>query len=93
VLSTKNSNQQDRKGDRPQHQLTVEQATAFQQLSQLRSDIEEQCQRVAIALNPIAESLINGGNVSPDMMNHVKAQILKAHLQLDDLMDLLDSLP
>jgi hypothetical protein len=43
-------------------------------------------------INPLAEALDNGGNVSLEIMNHVKAQILRAHLQLDDLEELLDSL-
>ena len=77
-------------GELPGQQLTGEQATAFQQLQRLQSDIERQGQRVAMAVNPIAEALNHGGNVSLEMMNHVKAQILLAHLQLDELEQLLD---
>ena len=62
-----------------------------QQLLRLQSAIEGQGHRVAMAVNPIAEALDKGGNVSLEMMNHVKAQILLAHLQLDELEQLLDS--
>ena len=61
-------------------------------LLRLQSDIEGQGHRLAMAINPIAEALDKGGNVSLEMMNHVKAQILLAHLQLDELEQLLDSL-
>jgi len=47
---------------------------------------------VAMAIGPIAEALNNGGSISPEVMNHVKAQILRAHLHLDDLEQLLASL-
>ena len=40
----------------------------------------------------LAEALDKGGNVSPEMISHVRAQILLAHLQLDDLERLLASL-
>ena len=63
-----------------------------QQLLRLQSAIEGQGHRVAMAVNPIAEALDKVGNVSLEMMNHVKAQILLAHLQLDELEQLLDSL-
>ena len=43
-----------------------------------------------MAVNPIAEALDKGGNVSPEMMNHARAQLLLAHLQLDELEQLLD---
>ena len=62
-----------------------------QQLLRLQSAIEGQGHRVAMAVNPIAEALDKGENVSLEMMNHVKAQILLAHLQLDELEQLLDS--
>ena len=91
MSSTENVNEQDIEDDPPGQQLTGEQATAFQQLLRLQSDIEGQGQRVAMAINPIAEALDKGGKVSPEMINHVKAQILLAHLQLDDLEQLLDS--
>jgi hypothetical protein len=45
-----------------------------------------------MAVNPIAEALDTGGNISPEVMNHVKAQILQSHLQLDDLEQLLVSI-
>ena len=79
-------------GELPGQQFTGEQPTAFQQLLRLQSAIEGQGHRVAMAVNPIAEALDKGGNVSLEMMNHVKAQILLAHLQLDELEQLLDSL-
>jgi hypothetical protein len=87
-----NTNKQGMEDDPPGQLLTGEQATAFEQLLRLQSDIEGQAHRVAIALNPIAEALDKGGNVSREMMSHVKAQILRAHLQLDDLKQLLDSI-
>ena len=88
----KNSNEQGEEGELPEQPFTGEQATALQQLLRLQSDIEGQGRRVALAVNPIAEALDNGENVSLDMIHHVKAQILLAHLQLDDLEQLLDSL-
>ena len=91
MSNSENSNEQDMEDDLPGQQLTGEQATAFQQLLRLQSDIEGQGHRVAMAINPIAEALDKGGKVSPEMINHVKAQILLAHLQLDDLEQLLDS--
>ena len=92
MSSTENVNEQDIEDDPPGQQLTGEQATAFQQLLRLQSDIEGQCHRVAMALNPIAEALDKSGNISLEMMNHIKAQILLAHLQLDELEELLDSI-
>ncbi len=79
-------------GELPGQQFTGEQPTAFQQLLRLQSAIEGQGHRVAMAVNPIAEALDKGGNVSLEMMNHVKAQILLAHQQLDELEQLLDAL-
>ena len=92
MSSTENINEQGMEGDPPGQQFTGEQATAFEQLLRLQSDIEGQGHRVAMALNPIAEALDKDGNVSREMMSHVKAQILRAHLQLDDLEQLLDSI-
>ena len=92
MSNSESSNKQGMEGELLEQQLTGEQATAFQQLLCLQSDIEGQCHRVAMALNPIAETFDNGGNVSLEMMDHVKAQILRAHLQLDDLEELLDSI-
>lgn len=88
----KNINKQGLEGDPPGQQFTGEQATALQQLQGLLSDIEGQGYLLAIAVNSIAEALDKGENVSREMMNHVKAQILRAHLQLDDLEQLLDSI-
>ncbi len=92
MSDTRNSNEPGIEGELLEQQFTGEQATAFQQLLRFQSDIEGQGHLVAMALNPLAEALDNGGNVSLEIMNHVKAQILRAHLQLDDLEELLDSL-
>ncbi len=83
-------NVNEREDDPAGQQPTGEQATAFQQLLRLQSDIEGQGHRVAMAINPIAEALDKSGNVSLGMMIHIKAQILLAHLQLDELEQLLD---
>ena len=85
-------NKQGMEGELPGQQFTGEQVTASQQLLRLQSDIEGQGHRVAMAVNPIAEALDKDGNVSLEMMNHLKAQILLAHLQLDELRELLDSI-
>jgi len=66
--------------------------TALEQLLSRQREIEAQGQRVAMALTPIAEALEKGGYVSREMMTHAKTQILKAHLQLDDLKQVLDSM-
>jgi len=92
MSDTRNSNEPGMEGELLEQQFTGEQATAFQQLLRFQSDIEGQSHLVAMTLNPLAEALDNGGNVSLEIMNHVKAQILRAHLQLDDLEELLDSL-
>jgi hypothetical protein len=92
MSNIENINTQDMEGELLAQQFTGEQATASQQLLRLQSDTEGQGHRVAMAVNLIAETLDKGGNVSLEMMNHVKAQILKAHLQLDDLEQLLDSI-
>ncbi len=47
---------------------------------------------MARAVQPIAKALDIGGKVSLEMISHVKAQILRAHLQFDDLEEVLDSL-
>ena len=92
MSNIENINKQGMEGELPGQLFTGEQATAFEQLLRLQSDIEGQGQRVAMALNPIVEALNNGENVRLEMMNHVKAQILLAHLHLDDLEQLLDSI-
>lgn len=89
---SENTNEQEVEDDPPGQQLTGEQATTFQQLLRLQSEIEGQGHRVAMAIKPIAETLDKGGNVPLDIISHVKAQILLAHLQLDDLEELLDSI-
>ena len=92
MTNTESINKQRMEDDPPGQQITGEQATTFQQLLRLQSDIEGQGHRVAMAINPIAEALDKSGNVSLGMMTHIKAQILLAHLELDDLEQLLDSL-
>ena len=66
--------------------------TALEQLLCWQREIEAQGQRVVMALTPIAEVLSTKRNVSREMMIHAKTQILKAHLQLDDLKQVLDSM-
>ena len=68
------------------------QVTALQRLLRLQSDIEAQGHRVMMAVTPITAALANGENVSYEMRSHVKTQILKAHLQLDDLVQVIDAL-
>ena len=92
MSDTENINEQEMEDELPEQQFTGEQEMAFQQLLRLQSDVEGQGHRVAMAVKPIAEALDNGGNVSLEMMNHVKAQILLAHLQLDELEQLLDAI-
>ena len=92
MSNTENSNDQGREGELPGQQFSGEQVTALQQLLSYQSDIEGQGQRVAMAVGQIAEALNNGGYISPEVMNHVKAQILRAHMHLDDLEQLLASL-
>jgi len=92
MSNTENKKEQSMEGVQPGQQFIGEQATALQQLLRLQSDIERQGNQLAMALNPIAEALDKGGNVSFEMMNHVKAQILLAHLLLDDLEQLLNSI-
>jgi hypothetical protein len=92
MLNTENSNEQGMEDELPGQQLTGEQAAAFEHLLRLQSDIEEKIHLVVMAVNPIAEALSTGGNVSLEMMSHVKAQILQAHLQLDELEQLLASI-
>ncbi|OLD84734.1 MAG: hypothetical protein AUF64_00495 [Chloroflexi bacterium 13_1_20CM_54_36] len=75
-----------------QHKREDSQLTALEQLPSWQREIEAQSQRVAMALTPIAEVLSTKRNVSREMMIHAKTQILKAHLQLDDLKQLLDSM-
>ena len=89
---SENGKEQGMEDDPAGQQITGEQATALQQLLRLQRDIEWQCHRVAMAVNPIAEALDNGGSVSPEMMSHLKAQLLLTHLQLDELEQLLDSI-
>ena len=92
MSNSENINEQGMEGELPGQQFTSKQETAFQQLLRLQSDIEGQGHRVALAVNPIAEALDKGGSVSLEMMNHVKAQILLEHLQLDELEQLLNAM-
>ncbi len=92
ISNNENSNKLDREGEPPEQSFTGEQKTAFQQLLRLQRDIEGQGHRVARAVQPIAEALDRGGNISLEMISHIKAQILRAHLQFDDLEEVLDSL-
>jgi len=89
---SENSEEQAMEDEPPGQQITGEQATALHQLLRLQRDIEWQSHRVAMAVNPIAEALDKGGSVSPEMLNHARAQLLLAHLQLDELEQLLDSI-
>ena len=45
-----------------------------------------------MAVDLITAALSSGGTVTSEMMSHVKAQILKAHLQLEDLEQALNSI-
>ena len=92
MSNPENTSEQGMEDDPPGQQLTDVQATAYQQLLRLHSDIERQGQQVAKAIEPIAELLDKGGNVPLEMIRHAKAQILLAHLQLDDLELLLDTI-
>jgi hypothetical protein len=80
-----NGNEQERKAEFPGQQPTVE------QLRRLQRDIAEQSQQVTQTLNLIAEALDNGTTVSAETMSHAQAQILRLHLYLDDLTQLLGS--
>jgi len=92
MSNSENINEQGMEDDPLAQQLIDEQATTFQQLLRLQSDIEGQYHRMTMAINPVAEALDIGGNVSLEMISHAKAQILQAHLQLDDLEQLLNSI-
>jgi hypothetical protein len=92
MSNSENINEQGMEGELPGQQFTSKQETAFQQLLRLQSDIKRQGHLVTMAINPLVEALNNGGNVSLEMMNHVKAQILLAHLQLDELEQLLGAI-
>jgi hypothetical protein len=68
-----------------------EQLMAARQLLRLQSDIAGQGQRVALAVTAFVETLKKGGNISLETMDHVKAQIMLAHLQLDELEQVLSA--
>jgi hypothetical protein len=88
----KSDERQGMPGDPPGKPLSGEQATALQRLLSFQSHVEEQARQVALAAKRITEALGNGGDITPEMQSHVKAQILKAHLQLDDLEEWLGSI-
>ncbi len=92
MSNSENINEQGMEGELPGQQFTSKQETAFQQLLRLQSDIKRQGHLVTMAINPLVEALNNGGNVSLEMMNHVKSQILLAHLQLHELEHLLGAI-
>lgn len=72
--------------------LVCSPVTAVEQLLRLQSDIEGQGKPVALAITPIVEALDYGSNVSHEMLHHLEAHILRAHLQLDELEEFLDTL-
>ena len=92
MANSENITNQGMEDDPPGQLLTGEQATAFQQLLRFQSDIEGQGHRVAMAIKPIVEAIDKNGNVALEMISHVKAQILRTHLQLDELEELLDAI-
>lgn len=93
MANTEKSNEHEgMKSDPPGEPFVGEHATACQQLLRFKSDIERQGHQVARAVHAIADAIGNGEDVSLEMLTHVKAQILKAHLQLDDLEECLDSI-
>jgi hypothetical protein len=77
-------------GERTEQQFPEGQVTPVEQLLHLQSDIEGQGSQVAKAISPIAEALSKDRTVSLETLSHLKAQILLAHLQLDELTELLD---
>jgi hypothetical protein len=91
-MSSSNESNKPERGDLAGESLDFGKVTALQRLLRLQSDIEAQGHRVMMAVTQITAALANGENVSHEMRSHVKAQILKAHLQLDDLVQVLDSL-
>ena len=90
MSNTGNINEKDIKDEVPGQQAMGEQVSVHQRLLRLQSDIEEQGYRVKGAINQIVETIDNGRNISPETMNHLKVQILLAHMQLDELRELLD---
>ena len=86
MSNSQNGNGQGGKAELPGQQPSGEQVRRRQR------DIEEQSQQVRQALNLIAEVLDQGTNVSPETMSHAQAQILRLHLYLDDLTQLLGSI-
>lgn len=82
---------EDMKEDDPAGQQRIsKQALALGQLHRYQRDIADQAQRVSLAITTIAEALNTGSTLSPPMIDHLKAQLLKAHLQFDDLLEVLE---
>jgi hypothetical protein len=90
MSDTGDINEKDIKDELSEQQTMGEQVSVYQQLLRLQSDIEGQGDQVTGAINQIVETIDNSRNIPPEMMNHLKAQILLAHMQLDELRDLLD---
>jgi hypothetical protein len=82
---------EDMKEDDPAGQQRIsKQALALGQLHRYQRDIADQAQRVSLAITTIAEALNTGSTLSPPMIDHLKAQLLKAHLQFDELLEVLE---
>lgn len=92
MSTIENGNKQEMEADPPGLPLTDKQAMASEQIRRFQRDIEEQCQRVALSLNPIAEAFEKGTDLSAETVNHTKAQILRLHLHLEDLKQWLDAI-
>jgi hypothetical protein len=90
MSNTGDINEKDIEDELSERQIISEQVSVYQQLLRLQSDIERQGDQVTGAINQIVETIDNDRNIPPEMMNHLKAQILLAHLQLDELRESLD---
>jgi hypothetical protein len=90
MSNTGDINEKDIEDELSEQQIISEQVSVYQQLLRLQSDIERQGDQVTGAINQIVETIDNDRNIPPEMMNHLKAQILLAHLQLDELRESLD---
>jgi hypothetical protein len=92
MSNTENVNERRLADDPPGEPLVCSQVTPARQLLRLQGDIEELTRPVAMAINPIVEALCKGRHVSYEMLNHLEAHILRAHLQLDELEELLEAM-
>ena len=90
MSNTGDIDEKDIEDELSEQQIISEQVSVYQQLLRLQRDIERQGNRVTGAINQIVETIDNDRNIPPEMMNHLKAQILLAHLQLDELRESLD---